>query len=423
MDLAIHTLRSVAYAIVGPSYAFVLIIIGVMFYLQNKKTSFVQKMIIGESFNSSLELTLSQLVLGIFAGAIGSIMLTYLGVIFDENSGIEILFMISLLLMFYKPRFFCFAYSSSILGLISIGLNSAYASLGTQALINVNIISLITFVGVLHFIEGLLIIADGARGSIPVFTNKDGKILGGFAFKRYWAIPVSVILIVTGTADVATEQIGNPSWWPLIQSPSYIKAIAMAIITLMPFYGVLGYASVTFTKSKKEKIYTSGILTAIYGLLMIAVAQLGKIGVAGQLVAVIIVPLTHELMIILQNKLEEKDNPLYISDDDGIAILEVAPNSPAFQAGIKSGDKVIEINEEKVLSEIDAYNRIKESYLDMEMKIRDRKGHITSYSLRANENKRIGVVLVPKMVKTEDIINLDKKDFNEILDKLKNKGE
>lgn len=423
MDLAIHTLRSVAYAIVGPSYAFVLIIIGVMFYLQNKKTSFVQKMIIGESFSSSLELTLSQLVLGIFAGAIGSIVLTYLGVIFDENSGIEILFMISLLLMFYKPRFFCFAYSSSVLGLVSIGLNSAYRSLGNQALINVNIVSLVTFVGVLHFMEGLLIIADGAKGAIPVFTNKDGRILGGFAFKRYWAIPVSVILIVTGAADAATEQVANPSWWPLIQNPSYIKAIATAVITLMPFYGVLGYSSVTFTKSKKEKIYNSGILTAIYGLLIIAVAQLGKLGVAGQLVAVIIMPLTHELMIRVQNKLEEKDNPLYISGDDGIAILEVAPNSPAFQAGIKSGDKIIEINEEKVFSELDAYNRIRESYLDMKVKIKDRKGHIINHSLRANQDKRIGVVLVPKMVKTEDMINLDKKGFNEILDKLKNKGE
>lgn len=423
MDLAIHTLRSVAYAIVGPSYAFVLIIIGVMFYLQNKKTSFVQKMIIGESFSSSLELTLSQLVLGIFAGAIGSIVLTYLGVIFDENSGIEILFMISLLLMFYKPRFFCFAYSSSILGLISIGLNSVYASLGTQALITVNIVSLVTFVGVLHFMEGLLIIADGAKGAIPVFTNKDGRILGGFAFKRYWAIPVSVILIVTGTADAATEQVANPSWWPLIQSPSYIKSIATAVIALMPFYGVLGYSAVTFTKSKKEKIYSSGILTAIYGLLIIAVAQLGKFGIAGQLVAVIIMPLTHELMIRMQNKLEEKDNPLYISGDDGIAILEVAPNSPAFQAGIKSGDKIIEINDEKIFSELDAYNRIRESYLDMEVKIKDRKGHIISHSLKANQDKRIGVVLVPKMVKTEDMINLDKKGFNEILDKLKDKGE
>ena len=34
-----------------------------------------------------------------------------------------------------------------------------------------------TFVGVIYIIEGILIIVDGNRGAIPVFTSKEGKII------------------------------------------------------------------------------------------------------------------------------------------------------------------------------------------------------------------------------------------------------
>ncbi len=88
--------------------------------MKNRRVSIMQKMTVGESLNSPLELTLSQLVLGIVAGAIGSIILSSLGIVFNQNSGIELIFMVSLFLVFIKKRFVCFSYSGAILGLISI---------------------------------------------------------------------------------------------------------------------------------------------------------------------------------------------------------------------------------------------------------------------------------------------------------------
>ena len=41
--------------------------------------------------------------------------------------------------------------------------------------LNVDILSLMTFVGVMYILEGLLIIVDGNRGAIPVFTKKRTK--------------------------------------------------------------------------------------------------------------------------------------------------------------------------------------------------------------------------------------------------------
>ncbi|WP_160677715.1 PDZ domain-containing protein [Clostridium sp. C8-1-8] len=423
MDLAIYTLRSLAYAIVDPQYALILTLLAVMFYMQNRKNSFMQRMILGESFNSPLELTLSQIVLGILAGALGSIILTYLGVVFDKNSGIGILFMVSLLLMFYKPRFFCFSYSAALLGIVTIILNSIYASMKMESPLNINVVSLITFVGVLHIIEGILVSFDGDRGAIPVFTNKDGRILGGFALKRHWAIPLALIILMKGTIDTGTVEIANPSWWPLIQGESFKKIMETAVISLVPFYGVIGYSSVTFTSNKKEKVRGSGVGIFLYGLIMILVGQLGNLGLVFQVVGLVLMPLAHEAMLKYQNVIEQRKEPVFVSDEEGISILDVSPNSPAQNAGIKSGDKILAINEEKVVNEIHAYKLIKESYLTVDMKIKNRKGSVKNILINQVDNKRLGVILVPKVVNDKDMINYDKQSFNDILDKLKNKDK
>ena len=96
MNLIVYTLRSLSYVITEPSLMIILLLLGIVFYTKNRKIVAMQRMIVGERVNSPLELTLSQIVLGIFAGIFASIILTYLGVIFDANSGIEFLFIISI---------------------------------------------------------------------------------------------------------------------------------------------------------------------------------------------------------------------------------------------------------------------------------------------------------------------------------------
>ena len=153
----------------------------------------MQKIILGGSVNSSIELTLSQLVLGIIGGTIGSVILSSLGIIFDQNSGIMYLFLISMLLMFVKPRLICFSYSGAVLGAIGILIkiiSQLIPSFKYGTILNIDILALMMFVGTLHVIEGLLVMIDGDRGAIPVFTNKGGKILGGYALIT-WILKIS----------------------------------------------------------------------------------------------------------------------------------------------------------------------------------------------------------------------------------------
>ena len=88
MDLIIHSLTSVAETIIEPMHLVMLLVFGIIFYFKNVRIVSIQKMTLGEGLNTPLELTLSQIVLGILAGAIGSVILSVLGVTFNENSGI-----------------------------------------------------------------------------------------------------------------------------------------------------------------------------------------------------------------------------------------------------------------------------------------------------------------------------------------------
>ena len=421
MDLIIHSLKSIAVAIIEPMHLVMLVVFGIIFYLKNVKIVSIQKMTLGEGLNTPLELTLSQIVLGILAGAIGSIVLSVLGVTFSENSGIEFIFMISILSLFYKKKYISYAYSSAILGVIGISLNIISSSIGMKLFLNVDILSLMTFVGVMYILEGLLIIVDGNRGAIPVFTKKEDKIVGGFSFSRYWPIPIAILMIFNNSIAGEDSIYSNvASWWPIINNKAVLSLLATAMIASIPLYGIMGYSNVTFTQEKKTKSLRCGSAILVYGISVALVAQLANINIVGQIISIIYTPLAFELIMRYEYRVEKKGQGLYVSDDAGIMVLEVTPNSPAYEVGIKRGDKIIEINGQNIKSEGDIFKAARDCILKVPMKVKNNSGQVLEYIIQPR-NKRLGLLLVPKMVKREDMFEIKPDDIKNIINELKNK--
>ena len=421
MDLIIHSLKSIAVAIIEPMHLVMLVVFGIIFYLKNVKIVSIQKMTLGEGLNTPLELILSQIVLGILAGAIGSIVLSVLGVTFSENSGIEFIFMISILSLFYKKKYISYAYSSAILGVIGISLNIISSSIGMKLFLNVDILSLMTFVGVMYILEGLLIIVDGNRGAIPVFTKKEDKIVGGFSFSRYWPIPIAILMIFNNSIAGEDSIYSNvASWWPIINNKAVLSLLATAMIASIPLYGIMGYSNVTFTQEKKTKSLRCGSAILVYGISVALVAQLANINIVGQIISIIYTPLAFELIMRYEYRVEKKGQCLYVSDDEGIMVLEVTPNSPAYEVGIKRGDKIIEINGQNIKSEGDIFKAARDCILKVPMKVKNNSGQVLEYIIQPR-NKRLGLLLVPKMVKREDMFEIKPDDIKNIINELKNK--
>jgi hypothetical protein len=427
MDIAIHTLRAVASAIVDPSNAFILIMIALIFYNKNKKIASMQKMVMGQSLDSPFELTISQIVMGIFAGAIASLMFSFSGLVFDENSNIYLLFMVSLFFMAFKPKFICFSYSGAVLGMSSLLFKYLASILNMPQLniINIDILTLMTLVGILHIIEGALVMLDGSRGAIPVFTNRDNKIIGGFALKRYWALPISLLILLSvKTSGFSTIQnVLTPELKHLIRGDIALKIMAKSVIAFIALYGVIGYSSVTFTKSKSNKTLVSGALVMGYGILLTAVSQLAVFGVGYQLFILIFAAGVHEAMLKLEKYMELNLKPKFFSSDEGIMVLEVATKSPAFNMGIRSGDLIVKLNDEKIDSEGEIFNIIKGNYNSVAFKIKKPSGEFkdVSYS-NMSGNKRLGIVVVPRAVPKETaIVKVDNETFKDVMDRMKDK--
>lgn len=427
MEIAIHTLRAVAYAIVDPSNAFILIMIALIFYNKNKKIAAMQKMIMGETLDSAFELTISQIVIGIFAGAIASLIFTFSGLVFDESSNIYLLFMVSLFFMAFKPRFICFSYSGAVLGIASLLFKYAASVLHMPQLdiIKIDILTLMTLVGILHIIEGSLVMIDGSRGAIPVFTNRDDKIIGGFSLKRYWALPIALLILLSSTTSDAMvgQSVLIPEWRHLIKGDIIDKIAKNSVIATIALYGVIGYGSITFTKSKTAKKLTSGALIIGYGVLLTAISQLAVFGVGFQLFILIFAAVSHEIMLRIEKYMEATSKPKFVSSDEGIMVLAVAPESPAFQMGIESGDLIVLLNDKKIEAEEEIFNVIKGNFNSLSMKIKKTSGELKNITYNnIVKNKRLGIVIVPREVpKDNTVININDETFKDVMNKMKDK--
>lgn len=429
MNILIYTVRSIAYALTEPYLLVLLVIMAFVLYRKNTQTTVMQRMIIGERINSPFELTISQIVIGIFAGTLASIIMSYLGIVFSENSAVELVFLASIVLMFFKPRFICFSYSGSIIGLLSIllGMLSFHFKIPGLNFLNIDIASLMSMIAVIHIVEGVLIMIDGKTGSIPVFTKKNGRIIGGFALQRYWIIPIAIFFVLQDKSLISSswQLTPPPSWWPILKSYKIMNLLKDAVLILMPFYAVIGFNTVTFTKNTKEKSIISGILIMVYGAFIFGLAQLANLNLFFKLLVLIMAPVAHEGIIILQRYVETMGKPKYISSDEGIMVLAVAPNSPANEMGIKSGDLLVEINNIKIEDEGKISEIIKECSNFIWLKVKRVKGNFEQLSYnKMTENKKLGIVFVPKNIpKDSTVIKLNKNKFSDVLNKLKNKDK
>ncbi|WP_394903327.1 signal protein PDZ [Clostridium butyricum] len=424
MDIVISTLRSICSAILFPPSVFILLALLVIFYFKNKKRAAMQKMIVGGSVESAIELTLSQFVFGVFGGIIGSVILNLCGVVFNENCRIEILFFTSIILMAIKPSLVCFSYSASVLGAISIILK-IYGMISSDVnytnYFNLDILYIMIFVGVMHVVEGILVSLDGHRGAVPILIKKENEILGGYSLKRYWILPLAIMIMANmndlygGFNNVSLNDI--PAYWTLFKSQDQIDLLRSIFISLLSFYAVVGYSSVTYTRTKREKAVSSGIHISIYGVLLILVAQAARIGLLGEIFVVIFAPVAHEFMLKIQRNKEMKRQPKFISDENGLVILEIGNNFKLKDFNMDINSKIISVNNESLNSERDIYSILKKNLSRAVIKFEDCNGVIKEVNY-VHDNSRIGALFVPfnksESQKTDDS-EIREKSFKDIL--------
>ena len=80
----------------------------------------MQKLMLGRSIQSPLEMTLLQILIGILGGLIASLLLSVLGVTFENSSLIDVILTVSVFSVVYKNRFMKFPYIAALLGIVGV---------------------------------------------------------------------------------------------------------------------------------------------------------------------------------------------------------------------------------------------------------------------------------------------------------------
>ncbi|MCM1988453.1 PDZ domain-containing protein [Oceanirhabdus seepicola] len=414
MDIVFYSLKAISYTITNPAFLVILFILGLVLYSKNRKSRIIEKMILGSERHSALELTLSQIVLGILGGIGASVICTYLGITFKDGSAIVLMFLISVILMMFKPRFICFSYSGAILGLLSLLniLSNEFFLVNKIDILDINIVSLIALVGVLHMVEGFIVAIDGHKGALPVFTNRDNVTIGGFALNRYYTIPMVLLVFMYKEQYYIGEEIAIGNWWPILKGTLNNMQLESLFLSMIPVVAVIGYNSVTFTKSKRSKSFISGSLIFMFGFILVGISQLIIESYFLQLIAIILMPTLHELMIRYERYKEKNDKPKFFNEKLGIRVLEVGKNSLADKMGVKSGDIILTVNGDVIEDEISFPKLLKEcgSKIVLKLKRNDEKILEVAYE-QISKSERFGIIFVPK----KEYQNVSNTKFKDII--------
>lgn len=276
-----------------------------------------------------LRATLVSMGLGLLGGIIGSLIMILVGIDIGRVNILP-LWAVALLLMMISPRFLCFAYAGGVLALI--GLTTGYPQM--------DIPQLMALVAVLHMVESLLILCNGHLNPVPVYLRREGQVVGGFNLQKFWPIPL-LVLASTAMADPAVLP-SMPDWWPLLKS--YYAAVPGQNYILIPVLAVLGYGEITTTAAPARRVRRSSAYLLLFSLILLALSIASSYHPALVWLAAIFSPLGHELVIWLGTRQEKSQPPLYVPDAPGVMLLDVAPNSLAWRAGLRSGDKILMVN-------------------------------------------------------------------------------
>lgn len=426
MDILVYTLKSAAYALTEPYWAFQLAILAYILYRKNSKTAMIQKMVMGQSLDKPFVLTISQVVIGIFAGTAASIIMSYLGIVFDEASMVDLIFLATILFLFYNPRFVSIAYSGAVLSVFSLLLGYAAASSRNPAwdILKLDVPAVMTMVAVILFVEGVLIAIDGKRGSVPVFASREGRVTGGFILQRYWIVPVSLMLMLHDPAlAVSQSAVPMPDWWPLIKSSIPADVIRNAVIMIVPFYGLMGFNSITFTMDRKRKSLETGAFKIAYSLVLFALARAALANAVFGAALPVLALVIHEGWILLERKRELTGKPKYVSSGEGMMVLEVLPGSPAAEMGIRSGDMLVALNDTKIEDEKMLTETLRNcsTFIWISLKREDGTLEQVNYS-KMFSGMQLGLLLVPRgMPEDNMVIKFDESALRRAINKIKNR--
>ena len=301
-------------------------------YWQLQKSQ--RRMFGADTFSLTQQVTMT-VFFGSVGGIIGSYLLTLLGVNISQI-GLSYIWPVAIILMMVNMRYLCFAYAGGLVAVSKV--------LFGWPLIDVP--QVLVLVAVLHITESILIVLSGKYGTMPVILRReDGELVGAFNLQNFWPLPLILMsAVAVPEVNLSPSMLSMPEWWPILPVAQAAPAGHQWMYAMIPVVAALGYTDLAIASSPKMRRRKSAMYLGAYSLVLLTLALLSVQHTWLQLVAALLSPLGHELLIQLDIRKELEGAALYVPPSKGVMILDTVIDSPAYKAALQPGDILLKLD-------------------------------------------------------------------------------
>ncbi|MFD2615582.1 PDZ domain-containing protein [Paenibacillus gansuensis] len=393
MEIALEVLHRFAGAflqlLIQPFYYIGILLI----VLQYRRQIKLERKLFHTKLHSLVDESLRTLVWGFLSGLGASVVLAFVGIGLKMEV-VLLLWALSILLMFVRSRYLCFAYSIGLLGIIQFIVSFLPQALETpgfwgdmlRLVDEVSMPGLLVLVAVVHAVEALLVRGTGARSATPLFMeSKRGKVVGGFQLYGFWPVP----LFLTVPAADGGMSVSWPTLFDGLQGAGGWTFLAFPLI--------IGFTEMTWTRLPSQKVRLSGFLLFGYSIAVLIMGLAAWYWAPFTIAASVGSIVLHEAMIRYSLRVEHEGSPMFVHDRRGLMVLDVLPGSPAAELGIVTGERIHKVNGVKVTRKEDLHAALglQSAFCKLEVINLEGQSKFVQRALFAGEHHMLGVILAP----------------------------
>lgn len=316
-----------------------------------------------------------------FAAVALGISLTY--------TAVACIWVVSLVLMLFRVRYLCFAYSIGVLGIVQFILSffpdvlqSGAAGRIAGALRGMDIPALLALAALLHLAEALLARWQGARLATPLFlAGKRGKVVGGYQLQAFWPLPL-FLLIPSGAG------ISDLPWHPLLGG-------GLGLVSLPV---IIGFSEMTQGMLPGRKAARTSLRLLVYSIVLLSLSLLAAWWSPLTVLAALTALLLHE-GLSWYSALEERSlSPIFVHPPAGRKVLAVLPDSPGQELGILPGEILLKVNGVLLTGAAQLHEALRMNPAFCKLEVLNREGE-SKYLQRAiydGDHHQLGIILVPE---------------------------
>jgi hypothetical protein len=400
MELLNQFLQAVGRLMLQPLYYLGIVLI----LMQYRRQITLERKLFHTRLHSIAHESWRMLLWGWVGGLAASIIMAFVGASLTTDS-VYLLWAVSLILLLFRVRFLSVAYAAGILGLLQTVLTLFPAlkeQLSLQWLTNpiqqLQIVSLLAVVAILHGVEAILIRIQGERLVSPVLLEgKRGKLVGGYQLQSYWPIPLFLLMPTAGgTLDLP--------WMPWFNGAGDAASsngnwgfIALPVI--------LGFTELTKGRLPADKIRRSSSLLLLYAFIIFLSAVLSYYWSSFIGIASLLTIFLHEGLTKISQWEEAGRTPLYVHNEQGLKILAVLPNSPAAELELMPGEIIHKVNLTLVRTKQELHQAMGINPAFCRLEVINVEGHskFVSKAIYNGDHHELGILLSPDMETLEYI--------------------